>query len=150
MTLGKSYIIMGIYYGFPIILSMGPSHLRLLQTRGLAQGKKGIQETKAARLGFILGQLIIFVSVYNTPLAQPLGRAPYNDFDSYTLFVWGFLFEQSHGVGLSSNLSSKTQECLLVLADSPTKCNSSLSQSGLLSKRRLATGTESFDLSMQE
>ncbi|CAN1858742.1 Protein TIC 214 [Linum perenne] len=74
MTLGKSYIIMGIYYGFPIILSMGPSHLRLLQTRGLAQGKKGIQETKAARLGFILGQLIIFVSVYNTPLAQPLGR----------------------------------------------------------------------------
>ncbi|CAN1132430.1 hypothetical protein LINPERHAP2_LOCUS7015 [Linum perenne] len=42
MTLGKSSIIMGIYYGFPIIFLIGPSHLRLLQTRGLAQGKKGI------------------------------------------------------------------------------------------------------------
>ncbi|CAN1857500.1 Protein TIC 214 [Linum perenne] len=74
MTLGKSYIIMGIYYGFPIILSMGPSHLRLLQTRGLAQGKKRNPGDESCKTWFYSWQLIIFVSVYNTPLAQPLGR----------------------------------------------------------------------------
>ncbi|CAN1861672.1 hypothetical protein LINPERHAP1_LOCUS43802 [Linum perenne] len=55
MTLGKSYIIMGIYYGFPIILSMGPSHLRLLQTRGLAQGKKESRRRKLQDLVLFLG-----------------------------------------------------------------------------------------------
>ncbi|CAN1863316.1 Protein TIC 214 [Linum perenne] len=129
---------------------MGPSHLRLLQTRGLAQGKKGIQETKAARLGFILGQLIIFVSVYNTPLAQPLGRPHIMTLIAIPYLFGGFFLSNRMEWAYHRIFPPKPQECLLVLADSPTKCNSSLSQSGLLSKRRLATGTESFDLSMQE
>ncbi|CAN1870260.1 hypothetical protein LINPERHAP1_LOCUS45230 [Linum perenne] len=58
MTLGKSYIIMGIYYGFPIILSMGPSHLRLLQTRGLAQEKKESRRRK-------LQDLVLFLAAHN-------------------------------------------------------------------------------------
>ena len=68
LKLGKSSLVAGIYYGFPMSLSMGFAHLELLVTRVLGQGKKGIQETRAARLGFSAGKVLIFVSFYSTAL----------------------------------------------------------------------------------
>ena len=75
LKLGKSSLVAGIYYGFPMSLSMGFAHLELLVTRVLGQGKKGIQETRAARLGFSAGKVLIFVSFYSTALYGPLAVA---------------------------------------------------------------------------
>ncbi|CAN0933565.1 Protein TIC 214, partial [Linum grandiflorum] len=60
----KSSLVAGIYFGFPMTLSMGYTHLQLIAICALWKGEKEIQETRAKPLGFIVGKGIIFVSLY--------------------------------------------------------------------------------------
>ncbi|KAL6556184.1 hypothetical protein OROGR_005472 [Orobanche gracilis] len=68
----KPAIVVGLYYGFLTIFSIGPSYLFFLQARIM---EEGINEQLAATTGFIMGQLIMFISIYYAPLHLTLDRA---------------------------------------------------------------------------
>lgn len=59
MRIINSVVVVGLYYGFLTTFSIGPSFSNL----GL--GKKEIFATTG---GFIMGQLMIFISIYYPPL----------------------------------------------------------------------------------
>ncbi|KAK8356413.1 hypothetical protein V6Z11_A05G355700 [Gossypium hirsutum] len=52
----------GLYYGFLTTLSIGPSYIFLLRAR------------VSATTGFIVGQLMMFISIYYVPLHLALGK----------------------------------------------------------------------------
>nr|WOC91918.1 hypothetical chloroplast RF19 [Utricularia olivacea] len=71
MKIIHSAVLVGLYYGFITTFSIGPSYLFLLRAQVMEEGteKKG-----SARTGFIIGQFIIFISIYYAPLHLALGR----------------------------------------------------------------------------
>ncbi|CAI8614669.1 unnamed protein product [Vicia faba] len=67
----NSAVVIGFYYGFLTTFSIGPSYLFLLRGQILGKGS----ETKiSATTGFITGQLMMFISIYYTPLHLALSR----------------------------------------------------------------------------
>nr|YP_010829007.1 Ycf1 protein [Silene olgiana]YP_010829023.1 hypothetical chloroplast RF19 [Silene olgiana]WFF47122.1 Ycf1 protein [Silene olgiana]WFF47138.1 hypothetical chloroplast RF19 [Silene olgiana] len=74
MKIINSVVVVGLYYGFLTTFSIGPSYLLLLRAQVLAEGEEGIEKKVAATTGFIMGQLMMFISIYYTPLHLALGR----------------------------------------------------------------------------
>nr|YP_010977399.1 hypothetical chloroplast RF19 [Caroxylon nitrarium]WOA00541.1 hypothetical chloroplast RF19 [Caroxylon nitrarium] len=78
LSLGKkiinSVVVVGLYYGFLTTFSIGPSYFFLLRTQVMQEGEEGTAKKVAATTGFIMGQLIMFISIYYTPLYLALGR----------------------------------------------------------------------------
>nr|YP_010166158.1 hypothetical chloroplast RF19 [Rhipsalis teres]QRV60131.1 hypothetical chloroplast RF19 [Rhipsalis teres] len=72
----NSVVVVGLYYGFLTTLSIGPSYLLLFygQIKVIEEGGKEIDKEVAAATGLITGQLVMFISIYYTPLHQALGR----------------------------------------------------------------------------
>nr|YP_010127457.1 Ycf1 [Echinosophora koreensis]QPO99955.1 Ycf1 [Echinosophora koreensis]WEG94122.1 Ycf1 [Echinosophora koreensis] len=73
MKIMNSVVVVGLYYGFLITFSIGPSYLFLLRARVI---EEGTEKKASATTGFIAGQLIMFISIYYAPLHLALGR-PY-------------------------------------------------------------------------
>nr|YP_010317350.1 hypothetical chloroplast RF19 [Lantana camara]UNB14664.1 hypothetical chloroplast RF19 [Lantana camara] len=71
MRIINSVVVVGLYYGFLTTFSMGPSYLLLLRAQVIEEGtEKKVSETT----GFIMGQLVRFISIYYAPLHLALGR----------------------------------------------------------------------------
>ena len=68
----NSVVVVGFYYGLLSSWAMGPSVLFLIQAR---VREEAIEKKTAATTGFILGQLIMFVSIYYAPLHLALGQS---------------------------------------------------------------------------
>nr|UKQ57369.1 hypothetical chloroplast RF19 [Silene gracilicaulis] len=74
MKIINSVVVVGLYYGFLTTFSTGPSYLFLLRAQIMEPEKEGIEKKVAATTGFLMGQLIMFISIYYTPLHLALGR----------------------------------------------------------------------------
>nr|YP_010193666.1 hypothetical protein Ycf1 [Zostera japonica]YP_010193678.1 Ycf1 [Zostera japonica]QZQ52886.1 hypothetical protein Ycf1 [Zostera japonica]QZQ52898.1 Ycf1 [Zostera japonica] len=72
MKIRNSIIVIGLYYGFLTTFSMRSSYLLLFRNRVI---KEGTGKNIAATTGFITGQLMIFISIYYTPMHLALGRS---------------------------------------------------------------------------
>ncbi|KAK9660340.1 hypothetical protein RND81_O227600, partial [Saponaria officinalis] len=64
-------VVVGLYYGFLTTFSIGPSYLFLLRAQVM---EEGTEKKVSATTGFIMGQLMMFISIYYTPLHLVLGR----------------------------------------------------------------------------
>uniref|UniRef100_UPI0030DF2D3D hypothetical chloroplast RF19 n=1 Tax=Acanthophyllum pungens TaxID=2603716 RepID=UPI0030DF2D3D len=71
MKIINSVVVVGLYYGFLTTFSIGPSYLFLLRTQVM---EEGTEKKVSATTGFIMGQLMMFISIYYTPLYLALGR----------------------------------------------------------------------------
>nr|YP_009127334.1 hypothetical chloroplast RF19 [Ceratonia siliqua]YP_009756168.1 hypothetical protein RF1 [Ceratonia siliqua]AHY32949.1 hypothetical chloroplast RF19 [Ceratonia siliqua]QIT02844.1 hypothetical protein RF1 [Ceratonia siliqua] len=71
MKIINSAVVVGLYYGFLTTFSIGPSYLFLLRARVM---EEGTEKKVSATTGFIMGQLMMFISVYYAPLHLALGR----------------------------------------------------------------------------
>nr|YP_010528616.1 Ycf1 [Acriopsis javanica]UXW65507.1 Ycf1 [Acriopsis javanica]UXW65660.1 Ycf1 [Acriopsis javanica] len=67
----NSVAVVGLYYGFLTTFSIGPSYLFLLRARVL---EEGTEKDVATTTGFIVGQLMMFISIYYAPLHLALSR----------------------------------------------------------------------------
>nr|YP_010892141.1 hypothetical chloroplast RF1 [Ludwigia adscendens]WJO89837.1 hypothetical chloroplast RF1 [Ludwigia adscendens]WMY92977.1 hypothetical chloroplast RF19 [Ludwigia adscendens] len=70
----NSVFMVGLYYGFLTTFSIGPSYLLHLRTILVEKGEEGAENKVAATMGFIMGQLMMFISIYYTPLHLALDR----------------------------------------------------------------------------
>nr|YP_008378828.1 putative membrane protein RF19 [Najas flexilis]YP_008378833.1 putative membrane protein RF19 [Najas flexilis]AFY64112.1 putative membrane protein RF19 [Najas flexilis]AFY64113.1 putative membrane protein RF19 [Najas flexilis] len=84
MSVTNSVVLVGFYYGFLTLFSIGPSDLFLLQTRVM---EEGTEKEIAATTGLITGQLMMFISIYYAPLYLALGRP-----HTATVLVLAYLF----------------------------------------------------------
>nr|YP_010420249.1 hypothetical protein RF1 [Nanocnide lobata]USG53718.1 hypothetical protein RF1 [Nanocnide lobata] len=71
MKIINSVVVVGLYYGFLTTFSIGPSYLFLLRARVM---EEGTEKKVSATIGFITGQLMMFISIYYVPLHLALGR----------------------------------------------------------------------------
>nr|YP_009458429.1 Ycf1 [Patrinia saniculifolia]AUR44047.1 Ycf1 [Patrinia saniculifolia] len=71
MKIINSVVVVGLYYGFLTTLSIGPSYLSLLRAHVV---EEGIEKKVSATTGFLMGQLMVFISIYYAPLHLALGR----------------------------------------------------------------------------
>nr|CAI2546920.1 Ycf1 protein [Spirodela intermedia] len=71
MKIMNSVVIVGLYYGFMTTFSIGPSYLFLLRAWVM---EEGTEKQISATTGFIMGQLMIFISIYYAPLHLALGK----------------------------------------------------------------------------
>lgn len=71
MKIINSVVIVGLYYGFMTTFSIGPSYLFLLRAWVM---EEGTEKQISATTGFIMGQLMIFISIYYAPLHLALGK----------------------------------------------------------------------------
>nr|YP_010034486.1 hypothetical protein RF1 [Aponogeton abyssinicus]QOX09232.1 hypothetical protein RF1 [Aponogeton abyssinicus] len=67
----NSVTVIGFYYGLLTTFSIGPSYLFLLRARVT---EEGVEKKISATTGFIIGQLMMFISIYYAPLHLALGR----------------------------------------------------------------------------
>ena len=74
MKIINSVVMVGLYYGFLTTFSIGPSYLFLLRAQVMEEGEEGTEKKVSATTGFIMGQLMMFISIYYTPLHLALGR----------------------------------------------------------------------------
>ncbi|XP_057527625.1 protein TIC 214-like [Amaranthus tricolor] len=74
MKIINSVVVVGLYYGFLTTFSIGPSYLFLLRSQVMEEGEEGTEKKVSATTGFIMGQLMMFISIYYTPLHLALGR----------------------------------------------------------------------------
>nr|YP_010145421.1 hypothetical protein RF1 [Leycesteria formosa]QQN90670.1 hypothetical protein RF1 [Leycesteria formosa]URQ21044.1 hypothetical chloroplast RF19 [Leycesteria formosa]WID87298.1 hypothetical chloroplast RF1 [Leycesteria sp. YZ-2023a] len=71
MRIINSAVVVGLYYGFLTTFSIGSSYLFLLRTHVIEEAR----ETKiAATTGLLIGQLVMFISIYYTPLYLALSK----------------------------------------------------------------------------
>ncbi|CAL5200133.1 unnamed protein product [Lathyrus oleraceus] len=68
----NSVVVIGLYYGFLTTIAIGPSYVLLIRARVME--KEGSETEIAATTGFITGRLMIFISIYYTPLHLALNR----------------------------------------------------------------------------
>nr|YP_010998082.1 hypothetical chloroplast RF19 [Oxandra asbeckii]WPF64725.1 hypothetical chloroplast RF19 [Oxandra asbeckii] len=73
MKIINSVVVVGLYYGFLTTFSIGPSYLFLLRARVLEE-EEGTEKLVSATTGFIMGQLMMFISIYYAPLHLALNR----------------------------------------------------------------------------
>nr|YP_010930780.1 hypothetical chloroplast RF1 [Aerides odorata]WKL06968.1 hypothetical chloroplast RF1 [Aerides odorata] len=71
MKIINSVVVIGLYYGFMTTFSIGPSYLLLL--RAWIMEEENEREVSATT-GFIVGQLMMFISIYYAPLHLALSR----------------------------------------------------------------------------
>nr|WCR49110.1 hypothetical protein [Triplostegia sp. 20922]WCR49193.1 hypothetical protein [Triplostegia sp. 201048] len=71
MKIINSAVVVGLYYGFLTTLSIGPSYLFLLRAHAV---EEGTEKKVSATTGFLMGQLMMFISIYYAPLHLALGR----------------------------------------------------------------------------
>nr|YP_009826813.1 Ycf1 [Bulbophyllum regnellii]QIQ48034.1 Ycf1 [Bulbophyllum regnellii] len=71
MKIVNSVVVVGLYYGFLTTFSIGPSYLFLLRARVM---EEGTEKEVSATTGFIVGQLMMFISIYYAPLHLALSR----------------------------------------------------------------------------
>lgn len=71
MKIINSVVIVGLYYGFMTTFSIGPSYLFLLRAWLM---EEETEKQISATTGFIMGQLMIFISIYYAPLHLALGK----------------------------------------------------------------------------
>nr|QWX89978.1 photosystem I assembly protein Ycf1 [Aeginetia indica] len=71
MKIINSVVVVGLYYGFLTTFSIGPSYLFLLRSQVM---EEGTENKVSVTTGFIMGQLIMFISIYYAPLHLALGR----------------------------------------------------------------------------
>nr|AVM84252.1 hypothetical chloroplast RF19 [Adenocalymma schomburgkii]AVM84253.1 hypothetical chloroplast RF19 [Adenocalymma schomburgkii] len=71
MKIINSVVVVGLYYGFLTTFSIGHSYLLLFRAELI---EEGIEKKVSARTGFIMGQLMVFISTYYAPLHLALGR----------------------------------------------------------------------------
>nr|QHN58337.1 Ycf1 [Cleisostoma simondii var. guangdongense] len=71
MKIINSVVVIGLYYGFMTIFSIGPSYLLLLRAWIMEEEN---EKKVSATTGFIAGQLIMFISIYYAPLHLALSR----------------------------------------------------------------------------
>nr|YP_010637834.1 hypothetical chloroplast RF19 [Saxifraga consanguinea]WBQ50476.1 hypothetical chloroplast RF19 [Saxifraga consanguinea] len=71
MKIINSVVVVGLYYGFLTTFSIGPSYLFLLRAQVT---EEGTQKKVSATTGCIMGQLMMFISIYYAPLHLALGR----------------------------------------------------------------------------
>nr|Q70XV6.2 RecName: Full=Protein TIC 214; AltName: Full=Translocon at the inner envelope membrane of chloroplasts 214; Short=AtTIC214 [Amborella trichopoda] len=71
MKIRNSVVVVGLYYGFITTFSIGPSYLFLLRARVM---EEGTEKEVSATTGFIMGQFMMLISIYYTPLHLALGR----------------------------------------------------------------------------
>ncbi|XP_061342661.1 protein TIC 214-like [Gastrolobium bilobum] len=71
MKIMNSVVVIGLYYGLLTTFSIGPSYLFLIRARVI---EEGTGKKVSATIGFITGQLIMFISIYYTPLHLALSR----------------------------------------------------------------------------
>nr|AXR87702.1 hypothetical protein RF1 [Paederia scandens]AXR87785.1 hypothetical protein RF1 [Paederia scandens]AXR87869.1 hypothetical protein RF1 [Paederia scandens]AXR87953.1 hypothetical protein RF1 [Paederia scandens] len=71
MKIIYSVVIVGLYYGFMATFSIGPSYIFLLWAWVM---EKGSEKQISATTGFIMGQLMMFISIYYAPLHLALGK----------------------------------------------------------------------------
>nr|YP_010528695.1 hypothetical chloroplast RF1 [Grammatophyllum scriptum]UXW65739.1 hypothetical chloroplast RF1 [Grammatophyllum scriptum]UXW65817.1 hypothetical chloroplast RF1 [Grammatophyllum scriptum] len=71
MKIINSVVVVGLYYGFLTTFSIGPSYLFLLRARVM---EEGTEKEVSATTGFIVGQLMMFISIYYAPLHLALDR----------------------------------------------------------------------------
>nr|YP_010982177.1 hypothetical protein RF1 [Habropetalum dawei]UZP15902.1 hypothetical protein RF1 [Habropetalum dawei] len=65
----NSVIVVGLYYGFLTAFSISPSYFFFLQAK-----EESTENKVSATTGFFMGQLIMLISIYYTPLHLTLGR----------------------------------------------------------------------------
>nr|UFY98092.1 hypothetical protein RF1 [Lonicera tangutica] len=71
MRIINSAVVVGLYYGFLTTFSIGSSYLFLLRAHVLEEAR---EKKISATTGFLMGQLIMFISIYYAPLHLALGR----------------------------------------------------------------------------
>nr|DBA09749.1 TPA_asm: Ycf1 protein [Corydalis solida]DBA09750.1 TPA_asm: Ycf1 protein [Corydalis solida] len=71
MQISNSVVVAGLFYGFLTAGTIGPSYLLLLRARVMEEGS---EKDVSATTGFLMGQLIMFISIYYAPLHLALGR----------------------------------------------------------------------------
>ncbi|XP_026396805.1 uncharacterized protein LOC113291494 [Papaver somniferum] len=71
MKIVNSVVVVGLYYGFLTTFSIGPSYLFLIRARVM---EEGTEKEVSATTGFIMGQLMMFISIYYAPFHIALGR----------------------------------------------------------------------------
>nr|YP_009558336.1 photosystem I assembly protein Ycf1 [Lonicera ferdinandi]AZZ06222.1 photosystem I assembly protein Ycf1 [Lonicera ferdinandi] len=71
MKIINSAVVVGLYYGFLTTFSIGSSYLFLLRAHVIEEAR---EKKISATTGFLMGQLIMFVSIYYAPLHLALGR----------------------------------------------------------------------------
>nr|YP_009741595.1 Ycf1 [Ptilotus polystachyus]QID76192.1 Ycf1 [Ptilotus polystachyus] len=74
MKIINSLVVVGLYYGFLTTFSIGPSYLFLLRAQVMEEGEEGTEKKVSATTGFLMGQLMMFISIYSTPLHLALSR----------------------------------------------------------------------------
>nr|YP_010756892.1 hypothetical chloroplast RF1 [Kleinhovia hospita]UNV38610.1 hypothetical chloroplast RF1 [Kleinhovia hospita] len=74
MKIINSVVVVGLYYGFLTTFSIGPSYFFLIRTRVMEEGEEGTEKKVSATTGFIVGQFMMFISIYYAPLHLALGR----------------------------------------------------------------------------
>nr|URQ21465.1 hypothetical chloroplast RF19 [Symphoricarpos orbiculatus] len=88
MRIINSAVVVGLYYGFLTTFSIGSSYLFLLRAHVIEEAR----ETKiAATTGFLIGQLMMFISIYYAPLHLALGR-PHTITVLALLYLWFHFF----------------------------------------------------------
>nr|YP_009733884.1 Ycf1 [Wikstroemia indica]QHV35508.1 Ycf1 [Wikstroemia indica] len=74
MRISNSVVGVGLYYGFLTTFSIGPSYLFSLPALAMEEGEEGNEKKVAATTGFLVGQLMMFISIYYAPPHIALGR----------------------------------------------------------------------------
>nr|YP_010294880.1 hypothetical chloroplast RF1 [Crotalaria albida]UMO90818.1 hypothetical chloroplast RF1 [Crotalaria albida] len=92
MKIMNSVVVVGLYYGFLTTFSIGPSYLFLLRARAM---QEGTEKKISATTGFIGGQLMMFISLYYTPLHLALGR-PYTIIVIALPYLFFHFFAKNH------------------------------------------------------
>nr|YP_010474984.1 hypothetical protein RF1 [Corydalis racemosa]UVH69271.1 hypothetical protein RF1 [Corydalis racemosa] len=82
MQISNSVVVSGLYYGFLTAGTIGPSYLLLLRVRVMEEGS---EKDVSSITGFLMGQLIMFISIYYAPLHLALGRP-------HTITILGLLY----------------------------------------------------------
>nr|YP_009671098.1 Ycf1 [Passiflora tetrandra]YP_009671110.1 Ycf1 [Passiflora tetrandra]QCX30320.1 Ycf1 [Passiflora tetrandra]QCX30321.1 Ycf1 [Passiflora tetrandra] len=96
MKIINSAVVVGLYYGFLTTFSMGPSYLLLLRTWFLEEGdEEGTEKRVSATTGFLMGQLMVFISTYYAPLHLALGRSHTITLLALAYFVFHFYWNSN-------------------------------------------------------
>nr|YP_009871935.1 Ycf1 protein [Calligonum jeminaicum]YP_009871947.1 hypothetical chloroplast RF19 [Calligonum jeminaicum]QKS33877.1 Ycf1 protein [Calligonum jeminaicum]QKS33889.1 hypothetical chloroplast RF19 [Calligonum jeminaicum] len=107
MKIVNSVVVVGLYYGFLTTFSIGPSYLVLLRTLVMEEGEEGTEKKVAATTGFIMGQLMMFISIYYTPLHLALGRPHTITFLALPYLLFNFFWSNHFDYGSTTRNSMR-------------------------------------------
>nr|YP_010516325.1 hypothetical protein Ycf1 [Striga asiatica]YP_010516343.1 hypothetical protein Ycf1 [Striga asiatica]UXL88485.1 hypothetical protein Ycf1 [Striga asiatica]UXL88503.1 hypothetical protein Ycf1 [Striga asiatica] len=93
IKISNSVVVVGLYYGFLTTFSIGPSYLFLLGTQII---EKEPEKKVSAATGFIMGQLVMFISIYYAPLHLALGRPHTITFLGLLYLLFQFFWNNFH------------------------------------------------------